>query len=714
MRKKLSLLVLLFVFTFFMSGSAYAVNVGNGTELDIEFNNITTSGTLTITTDTIVAVSSLTAAGKEVVFEGFQPGGTTIDLGNIYTFLNIETSTMTLNNISVTKSSGSAVVSSASYISASSSGTFDNNISYVSGGAFVLQNTSTAAFSGDFDFTNNTASTSGGAIYATNSFLDFTNANETNFTGNSAQGINWLNGGGAMFLANSTASFAGDSDFTNNTTSTSGGAIYANNSFLDFTNANETNFSGNTCGLGAGAIFLYGKSTATFSGKVNFSNNTGNTVNSRGGAVYVWSNSHLDFTNASSTTFNSNQAYGGGALYLWTNSTVIFGADTSFINNYASGASGDDSGGGAIHLDYAYMEAQDIKFINNKAANRGGALFLFDDSEAVFKGDTLFENNASAGAGGAIYIQGEYSKLHFTDTSSVTFRSNISVKDSGGALAVYSSTAIFDGAVDFIGNKSGKSGGALYSNAGETVFKGDTLFENNVSTGAGGAIYAESGSKLHFTDTSSVTFRSNTSVNNGGALAVHSSTAIFDGDVAFIDNKSGSSNSGGAIHAGLYSFLDFTNANKTTFTGNRSGTGMFVGGGAMYMAAYSTAVFGGEVNFLNNNNGNTSNVFGGAVFVSPLSYLDFTKASTTIFDSNQAYRGGALYIMNTSTAIFGAETVFRNNYASGAGGAIFNDFAYIIASEAENIKFIGNESSNNGGALYSNEGESIFKGKKLF
>ena len=70
--------------------------------------------------------------------------------------------------------------------------------------------------------------------------------------------------------------------------------------------------------------------------------------------------------------------------------------------------------------------------------------------------------------------------------------------------------------------------------------------------------------------------------------------------------------------------------------------------------------------------------------------------------------------MNTSTAIFGAETVFRNNYASGAGGAIFNDFAYIIASEAENIKFIGNESSNNGGALYSNEGESIFKGNTLF
>ena len=647
MRKKLSLLVLLFVFTFFMSGSAYAVNVGNGTELDIEFNNITTSGTLTITTDTIVAVSSLTAAGKEVVFEGFQPGGTTIDLGNIYTFLNIETSTMTLNNISVTKSSGSAVVSSASYISASSSGTFDNNISYASGGAFVLQNTSTAAFSGDFDFTNNTASTSGGAIYATNSFLDFTNAN-------------------------------------------------------------ETNFSGNTCGLGAGAIFLYGKSTATFSGKVNFSNNTGNTVNSRGGAVYVWSNSHLDFTNASSTTFNSNQAYGGGALYLWTNSTVIFGADTLFINNYASGASGDDSGGGAIHLDYAYMEAQDIKFINNKAANRGGALFLFDDSEAVFKGDTLFENNASAGAGGAIYIQGEYSKLHFTDTSSVTFRSNISVKDSGGALAVYSSTAIFDGAVDFIGNKTLNSnyskGGALYLEDSDASFTSDVLFKDNESAmetmpfdgGQGGGFAAVS------TDARNVTF-SSAAVFDGNKAGWGGGFYLQNVGVTFADKVLFSSNTTNGFGGGFYAENSWGNIQQdinfnsyAEFRGNKAyaGGGFVVNGNNVMQMSFEDALFV-----------ENSAIFAGGAFEAFDIVFDFN--GIVRFSSNTSDgHAGAIYTTDSSIG-FNGHTVFEYNEAKdGSGGAV--DISTADVKFNNNVYFSSNTASDSGGAINITDQGSVF------
>lgn len=665
MKKKLSLFACLLMF--FACGAVYGQtveNVADGAELDAHFNAMT-QGTLNITVDTITAVSSLYGSGKEIVFEGLQPDGSVIDLGQQHSFLNLEGgSDIRLNGISVINSSGSAITSSGSLVAVSGSGQFGGNVSYGYGGAFFLKEDSEAMFNGDFVFSNNTASQNGGAI----------------------------------FVENSEASFLGDLSFTDNESSQKGGAIYAGyNSYVDLSNVTKTVFSGNKSGsgmyVGGGALYAGVNSRTLFGGDVEFSNNNkGNTSNSYGGAVIVSPLALLDFTNAHKTVFDSNEAYLGGAIYIMNTGMAFFAGDTEFRNNFAGGD------GGAIYNNYAHIESvsnSNIKFIGNSAENRGGVLFSTFAGETVFNGDVLFQNNRSTGAGGAVYLENE-SKLHFAGQNNIVFDSNISYGDNsgdrfgkGGALAVYNSTAIFDGTTIFRNNKSldeeNAAGGAVFLQNSDISFAGHASFLNNETYDADFAFAGYGGGFAAFNDNVSEI-----------RTVEFDSTAVFDG------NKAWQGAGFYAENAGI-TFADmvlFSSNTATSFFGMGGGFYVNNAGAAQDIKFEKYAEFRGNEAYIGGafviNGGNIVNV----------SFEDALFTQNTALGS-----GGAFQVVETDLDFNGA-AVFSGNSSAGESGAFFAFESSVTFNGG--AEFSGNRSDSSGGAIVVRVSNLVFNNRADF
>lgn len=445
-----------------------------------------------------------------------------------------------------------------------------------SGGVLIAKNTT--QFVGCRAIAPNGTS-KGGAIYNDGGTIKITASAVGSTTGNAAgQGAGIYNNGGTINLDG--AAFASDS-------ASQGGAIYSHGGTIAGTDNNpnddddskgNSNFTGNTASKKGGAIYLTGGATATFLNKATFSGNFAGTTQTKddndntiaakpgyGGAIYIDGNSNtlsvntVSFKNnqaqtsggaiyndggeikADTVTFSGNTATalpdsdtpnakaGGGAIYSeggsFSSSSPL--ENLTFSGNGAGSTDEDnphDGAGGALLLDNINdLTITNASFQQNAATKNGGALFGNNVSDVTLDKATFQSNTASAN-GGSIAISGNgdmtVKRSSLLGTSGGQLKRNAqhggAIHVSGGTLTLQQSTVAVNGAT---------RGGGIAISGGTLTATNDTITGNRAQTnddsnpspgdGSGGGIYISGGTAtLNF-----VTIARNTAENNGGGMA---------------------------------------------------------------------------------------------------------------------------------------------------------------------------------------------------
>jgi len=531
-------------------------------------------------------------------------------------------------------------------------------------------------------FRNNTATNAGGAVCLFSS----AQLDGNTFENNGAQGHpTRVGGGGAVFVGNG---LSGDGPLLFNCTFTSNTALYHGGAVLSLSSVQLTSntFVSNQAQDG-GAVFFQtlravspSISSCTFKFAHNMAlaiggavwlqssaqlhgNTFANTAQFGGGAVFVNHGIRGDRPSLFNCSFmNNTAADAGGALLLLSSVRLV---DSTFVDNTAQGVA---SGGGAVHVEGGQTQGDgpllfDCTFTNNMAVNAGGAVWL--GSSAQLQGCTFVGNTAhsfSAG-GGAVYVEGG-----ITVGSVLLFNCNFTkntVNNGGGAVWL-GSLAMLDGNI-FVANTAqgrGSGAGAVY-----------------VSTGIGG-----NGPSL-----SNCTFMNNTAFNGGGAVVL-SSLAQLHGNIFVGNTAKGPTSGGGAVFtnngADGASFCDCTFADNTAlFTG-----------GAMIISALAQldgSTFVGNI-------AHGVGTGGGAVYVGSGIAGDGPSFSHCTFSNNTAIDGGGAMFMQSSAQLHG--TVFVRNTAQSAhsgGGAVYVDG--VIGGDGpffSNCSFTSNTVGGVGGAVW--------------
>ena len=394
-------------------------------------------------------------------------------------------------------------------------------------------------------------------------------------------------------------------------------------------------------------------------------------------------------------------AWGAGALYIKlankdiasANTTVQIGENALFQNNIAGL-------GGAIGLEYGNLEiANGAQFINNEstsagATHGGGAIIVWHDPEHPNMHSTLklngatFSQNKAANVGGAIAIF-----------------------DTGAQTTINNS--------NFSNNIAGGDGGAIYNEKdAELIINGGT-FTNNHSDGYGGAI----GSKGHL-NISGTTFANNDGFVGGALYSGYNDSGIGKGAAtisgATFNNNSGLYGAGAIANYGDMEI----NISQTIFNGNKvtseivndgydnhNLTTSVDGGGAIFAGSASKTTVEKAI-FINN----SSTVTGGAISTRADWYSSETnKPIDSKENAPEDYDASTDYLKpNTKAELTLKNIEFTNNTAGTYGGAIYNTFTNTSISDAI---FSGNNAKRNGGAIYNEavaqftlNGENVFSG----
>ena len=402
---------------------------------------------------------------------------------------------------------------------------FIDNVA-LDGGAICVADGSTVTFSGTcITFQNNSAS-DGGSMLSDESVV-ITNAHHLHFINNRAK-----SNGGAIHIAGETSSTL----------------------LLGMNGEGSINFSGNLAENGGGIYVEHLRSTrtptrVTIMGNTTF---TSNVASASGGAVYV-QNGNLTLS-STSTLFYSNRAEGEGGAVCSVFSSVIFNGSTiefenntalngggvftiysklmtamgtlSFSENYAA------KRGGGIHAKMGPYGTQNLhkisgNFTGNRADECGGAMYIDSGKNIHFmkifiarnsgsalcvlestirfnKSTNINENTGEHGGGIRILLRNS----HLSFSSETVFANNSAII--GGAIySGYGTTLEFSGKILFTGNRAATNGGALYALGTEVVVINDdyrklTSFENNLAVNggalflSGAAITLDAGARLNF------------------------------------------------------------------------------------------------------------------------------------------------------------------------------------------------------------------------
>ena len=665
----------------------------------------TTTGVLTVTNDTFTGnrVESSSSAASEMALGGavYNSGTATFSGNNTF-------STNTATNTGGTAGGGAI----ANFV----------------GGNMTFNDQSTFAYN---TATGASGSGNGGAIG--NILGVITNNGTMNFDHNSANGY-----GGAISNLAATFTNAGTQAFTNNSSATAGGAIYNNTqtgmtgTFTNTDTGTQT-FSQNSAASG-GAI--YNNADFVNNGTQEFTNNTASQF---GGAIY----NESSYTGLSGqfqgnqATVDGNTAVGGGAIF--NEGTMTATATQSFESNIAQSTLGSAYGGAISSTGGAGSGITGLSagFSKNEArsyasAANGGAVYNAGESALTFNTSIFSENKATGttGAGGAIYNNASVSSI---GESGILFSKNQVIAGvdnavggavyNGGTMTLGTGTIFTENSAQLnsSGTSGGSYGGAVYNSG--TLNLSNTEFTKNtvgatVGTGmtgfvaAGGAIYntgtiaAAENSIQNFSENS--VNSANSSVH-GGALYNGTTGTITGMGGTFSQNTATSDNNnvtGGAIHN-----EGTLNGTTLAFSLNVAQTTKDGYGGGVYNNGTLSSVGQFENNLVSANN-----AYGGGIYSQKtLTLNDGSRFVGNHVDGVELAEGGAIAIVNATgdTTITGAS--FNNNYAytqnAGYGGAIYNnnsntltsiidsDFTsnYILISEMYDQEY-----KEFGGAIYNN------------
>ena len=505
--------------------------------------------------------------------------------------------------------------------------------------------------------------------------------------------------GAAAFLDQRSIGKTLDSLFINNSASSRGGSFCIEDSRLT---VHECRFENGTAEHGAGICmnssrllvrdtsvsdmhsFKSGGFVAVTSSWTRFQNVAliGSHADNAGGGIAAWNGSHVEAKNL--TSFKG-RAEVGGTIYL------NFGSSGSLIQcrferNDAT------SHGGAVHVNRSTLEVDSSQF-SESGADWGGILFAqdsemnisnssFDRGSGSYGGcmrlvgrsqsevrDTVFTACHGRRVGGAVQL-GRGSSSEFVDA---TFRNNSAVASGGTfhiekAVASLNRCRFADGRADGGQRHVSGFGGFVYSCCGSRVAVKNSTMEEGIATENGGCLFARN-STLSVDGLTMM--RCNASEDGGGMMV----RGFSEADLKNIDIRSSRARHGAGIHV---EESNITGQGWIVMDNDAVGSGgLFLSmskvilenalmknnsarfGGASYMSNNSTGIFG-NVAF----NGNSAVVSGGSLYVEH-SILSVQKCR---FTNGSAEYGGGIFALFSNVAV--AETTASRNNASKRGGGV--------------------------------------------
>ncbi len=128
---------------------------------------------------------------------------------------------------------------------------------------------------------------------------------------------------------------------------------------------------------------------------------------------------------------NSNTAVGGNT------GAVSADADVAVINSLFQGNTSAADYGGAMDV-VGSLTITNTRFINNKAATDGGALYVWGNGNIQAVNSLFAGNSAGFGNGAAVYMDstGGDNTIQYTTIASATLGSGSAVEVAGGTLAI--------------------------------------------------------------------------------------------------------------------------------------------------------------------------------------------------------------------------------------------------------------------------------------
>eukprot|EP00803_Ostreobium_quekettii_P007399 evm.model.scf_390.2 EVM.evm.TU.scf_390.2 scf_390:46861-59712(+) len=556
-------------------------------------------------------------------------------------------------------------------------------------------------------FLGNSARSAGGALSAEGTVVTV-RIETCSFVGNNAID----DGGGAIYAAHGADLDISGSAFTNNTSQFTGGAIYALEAIVILKSCNLTHNSA----VDGGAVHADGGAELA-AADCNF---TSNSATNNGGAIYAVP---LDRTvSLDRCILEHNTALFGGAVL--TKDFIRFNAsDCQFRHNAAAKGGGalvalvfvDEEVESTVDLRRTVFEsnAADAPSLPPRLPlappslvdklGSGGALLL--GTHDLFRVAAKSKTPIIISKGRlAVNVQDS----EFVENSSVL----------GGAIAAMRVAILSMASVSFSRN-SARTGGAIYAESEGAVDPQmfarpkhylvgvGARFEGNLANGSGGAVYLQVGratAPLARGSLSPLKISSTADVLRNGEYEttkeVQNEDDVFFEDTHFLDNAA--LGSGGAVHAergrvGCRHCVFEANsvqqprgaggavclvagsafhARNVSLKGNRADEG-----GGVYARDSAVDIVSSSVQ------GNAARQ-GGGVYISVLSssvfYLDiFGRIERTAFEDNSAEIGGGLFMQKTPGGSGGPDTGptfmaltlsnFTDNAARIAGGALFTN-----------------------------------------
>lgn len=382
-------------------------------------------------------------------------------------------------------------------------------------------------------------------------------------------------------------------------------------------------------------------------------------------------------------------ARGGGAVWVaGVDSVVSCSGTTTFYNNI-----GGDGGAVSVEDGAVASWTGQTNFTRNYAGTTGAALYA-QDGVVTFKGETTFADNSAWIVGGAVLAI--HSEVSWSGVTSFDNNGLRVEREGGGTVEVQDSNISWQGETRFNGGYGG-NGGALRAFQSTVSWEGEISFCDNVADLNGGALSIEDSSTVSWTG--EALFCNNRVIDDGsfggglgGALYVEDSAIYWNGTTTFTNN---SAYTGGGVYADGVVRLGW--GGRSIFMENTASTN----GGAV---ALGTGILL-DLGTLGTNlslTGNVAGVAGGAVYQSGTNYGVIWK--DTIFSSNSALNGGAVYSVSSGTATEETtdfptvyiDCTFRGNTALSSGGAIESAAG---KDRLINATFEGNKAGGFGGGL---------------
>lgn len=554
------------------------------------------------------------------------------------------------------------------------------NGSNSAGGGLNISNTT--AYLDNVVLIDNKASDNGGAIALTNSILFIY--------------------GGCQIGQKSSEAVAATDTACSNRAGKKGGGIYADGNstiYFGYTAADENNVTmtaetgtpsniitynygaagngGGICCLGKlyinGGTISY--NSAYNGGGISVSNEThltgttisGNKATSNGGGIYVGSGTSARLFLFGATAIgvapeepsfatsesNSNSATNGGGIYLgsstqaylnYTSDGIIDESGAVNITyNYAKFGNNDYGGGGIYAENNSKLYIAKGTTINYNASNKNGGGVFGNGNTIYMSGGTIYGNDAQYGGG--IYLAG-------TDEYKGTLYMY------GDAKIGTSENLIYDSDVDIYYSNGASYGGGIYINKLSQAYLGYSGIdeENNLKTETlkGGVCF-----NCAFI-ARVVTTGFGGGVYNKGILRMNSGN---------ISHNTSSETCGGGVY----------NVSKAEFsmTGGAIESNSAVYGGGVYNEGIFNVSKG-------NIKSNTVTENGGGIYTASAADTDETVLEGSEITENTAKNGGGVYIAKGKLDIKGA-TIFKENTATGLGGAIGGEIGYYINIEDQGV-----------------------------